>query len=152
MTQFFPQVSNLPYTNCQRCNTTENLYLVSPVIPESDIGGFLCPKCLDELALFAGYVAKEAHDSVVKDLNDLIVEQLQKINAIPKLIEKVIDGTNNILADFIVDLASVTSVDNTIQPESDKADTGLPEADVRKANRANQEHEQNNKPSPKSAK
>ncbi len=76
---FFHEVTRLPYSNCQRCNTNENLYIVSPTIPESDMGGFICVKCLEELALFAGYVKGEAHASVVKDLNDLIVEQTTKL-------------------------------------------------------------------------
>lgn len=149
---FFHQVTNLPYTNCQRCNSTEDLYIVSPSIPESDVGGFLCPNCLFELATFAGYVKGDVHNSVVKDLNDLIVEQIHKINAIPNLIEKVIDGTNNLLADFIVSVASVTSPDNPVQPKDSEASTGNTEEHVRKANRANQEHKQNNLPSSKPAK
>lgn len=120
---FFHQVTALPYTNCQRCNLTENLYIVTPAIPQSDVGGFICPNCLGELAEFAGYIKAEAHASVIKDLNDLIVEQNHQIKEIPKLLEKVIDGANNLLADFVLSAASIIGADNPVQPKSNKADT-----------------------------
>ena len=149
---FFHEVTRLPYSNCQRCNTNENLYIVSPTIPESDMGGFICVKCLEELALFAGYVKGEAHASVVKDLNDLIVEQNHKIEELPNLMKEVTDGVNNILADFILSVASIPSVDKHIQPEGGKANSGLVETHVGKSKANDTEHKQNNKPSPKLAK
>jgi len=141
---FFHQVTKLPYTACQRCNTNEDVYIVAPVIPESDVGGFLCPNCLGELAIFAGYVKGEAHASVVKDLNDLIVEQNHKIEKLPNLMKEVTDGVNNILADFILSVASITSVDKHIQPEGGKADAGLAEKHARKSKAYGTKYEQNN--------
>ena len=148
---FFHEVTRLPYSNCQRCNTNEDLYIVSPTIPESDMGGFICVKCLEELALFAGYVKGEAHASVVKDLNDLIVEQNHKIEELPNLMKEVTDGVNNILADFILSVASIPSVDKHIQPKGGKANVGDTEHISRSSKERNSEHKQNNKPSPKLA-
>lgn len=142
----------MPYTNCQRCNATADLYIVSPAIPQTDVGGFICPNCLGELAEFAGYIKGEAHDSVVKDLNDLIVEQIHQINEIPKLLEKVIDGANNLLADFVINVASVTSADKPVQPKGDKADTGDTTQSVGSSKAKRIQHEQNNQPSFKPSK
>jgi hypothetical protein len=141
---FFHQVNNLPYTSCQRCNLTENVYIVAPVIPESDVGGFLCPKCLEELALFAGYVKSETHDSVVTELEKTIAEQEAKIEQIPNLMEKVIDGANNLLADFVVSVASITSADKPVQPKSVKPNTPNPESGVGSSKAKRREHEPNN--------
>lgn len=137
---FFHQVNNIPYTNCQRCNGTNDLYIVSPTIPQSDVGAFICPNCLGELAEFAGYIKGEAHASVIKDLNDLIVEQNHKINEIPKLLEKVIDGANNLLADFVLSVASITGTDKPVQPKGDKANTGEPKQSTRSSKAVSSEH------------
>jgi hypothetical protein len=141
---FFHQVNNLPYTACQRCNTTENIYLVAPVIPESDTGGFLCPKCLEELALFAGYVKGETHDSVVSELEKTIADQEAKIKEIPNLMEKVVDGANNLLADFVVSVASITSADKPVQPKGRKANNSSPDSHVGSSEEKRGEHESNN--------
>lgn len=119
---FFHEITRLPYSNCQRCNTAEDLYIVSPTIPQSDMGGFICVKCLEELAIFAGYVKGEAHANVVKDLNDLIVEQNHKIEELPNLMKEVTDGVNSILADFILSVASITGVNKPVQSKGSKAD------------------------------
>jgi hypothetical protein len=141
---FFHEITRLPYSNCQRCNTNEDLYIISPTIPESDIGGFICVKCLEELALFAGYVKGEAHASVVKELNDVIVDQESKIKEIPNLMEKVIDGANNLLADFVVSVASITSVDQPVQPKGSKANTSDADNGVGSPKAKRREHEPNN--------
>lgn len=141
---FFHEITRLPYSNCQRCNTNEDLYIISPTIPESDMGGFICVKCLEELALFAGYVKGEAHDSVVKDLNDLIVEQETKIKEIPNLMEKVIDGANNLLADFVISVAGITSADQPVQPKSSKTDIASDDRGVGSSKAKRREHEPNN--------
>jgi hypothetical protein len=148
---FFHKITRLPYSNCQRCNTIEDLYIVSPVIPQSDIGGFICVKCLEELAIFAGYVKGEAHDSVVKDLNDVIVEQNHKIEELPNLMKEVTNGVNSILADFILSVASITSTGKHIQPEGSKADTGDIEANFRDPKAERIKHKQNNLTSSKPA-
>lgn len=141
---FFHQVNNLPYTSCQRCNLTENVYIVTPVIPESDVGGFLCPKCLEELAIFAGYVKGETHDSVVAELEKTVAEQEAKIEQIPNLMEKVINGANNLLADFVVSVASITSADKPVQPKGSKANPTSPNYNVGSSKAKRGEHEPNN--------
>jgi hypothetical protein len=149
---FFHQVTKLPYTACQRCNTNEDVYILAPVIPESDVGGFICPNCLGELAIFAGYIKSETHDSIVAELKKTLADQQAKIDQIPNLMEKVINGANNLLADFVVNVASITSADKPVQPKGSKANTGDTEHISRSTKEHNSEHEQNNKPSPKSAK
>jgi hypothetical protein len=149
---FFHQVTKLPYTACQRCNTNEDVYIVAQTIPESDVGGFICPNCLGELAKFAGYVSREEHDSIVDELEKTVYDQQAKINEIPNLMEKVIDGANNLLADFVVSVASVTGADKSIQPKGSKADVGDTEHISRSSKEHNSEHKQSIKPSPKSAK
>lgn len=141
---FFHQVNNLPYTSCQRCNLTENVYIVTPVIPESDVGGFLCPKCLEELALFAGYVKGETHDSVVAELEKTVAEQEAKIEQIPNLMEKVINGANNLLADFVVSVASITSADKPVQPKGSKTNAANSDDHVGSSKAKRREHEPNN--------
>lgn len=133
---FFHQVTNLPYTNCQRCFITQDLWIVSPTIPESDVGGFLCPNCLGELALFAGYIKAETHDSVVTELEKTVAEQETIIKEIPDLMEKVINGANNLLADFVVSVAGITSADKLIQPKSVEANNSSLNSSIGKSKNA----------------
>lgn len=141
---FFHQVTRLPYTACQRCNSNEDVYIVAPVIPESDVGGFLCPNCLSELADFAGYVKGKVHDSVVAELNKAVADQQAKIDQIPNLMEKVIDGANNLLADFVVSVASITSADKPVQPKGSKTNNPSVEHDTKTTKATRREHESNN--------
>lgn len=152
MSAYFDLVTNLPYVNCQRCNIGENLYIVSPSIPQSDVGGFICVNCLKELAIFAGFIPQDAHNNLISELNDVIVEQKKQINLIPSLIEKVIDGTNNILADFIVSVASVSSVDNAVQPKGSETNAGQFKDSTGDAEEHVNQLKQNNKSSSKSTK
>lgn len=148
----FDVVTDLPYTNCQRCNIAQNLYIVSPTIPQSDVGGFLCVNCLKELAIFAGYIPQDVHNNLISELNDIIAKQKNQIDLIPSLIEKVIDGTNNILADFIVSVAGVSSVDNSVQSEGSKANSGQFKNSSGNAEEHVNQLKQNNKSGSKSAK
>jgi hypothetical protein len=141
---FFHQVTRLPYTACQRCNTVEDVYIVAPVIPESDVGGFLCPNCLGELAVFAGYVSREKHDSIVDELEKTVYDQQAKIDQIPNLMEKVIDGANSLLADFVVSVASITSADKPVQPKGSKANTPDVDHNTGSSKAKRREHESNN--------
>jgi len=149
---FFHEITRLPYSNCQRCNTAEDLYIVSPNIPDSDMGGFLCARCLEELAIFAGYVKGETHANVVKDLNDLIVEQNHQIEEIPNLMKEVTNGVNSILADFIVSVASITSIDKPVQPENSKANTGNAGNSTTGSKGIGKQYQQHNLPSVKPTK
>jgi hypothetical protein len=141
---FFHQVTKLPYTACQRCNTNEDVYIVAPVIPESDVGGFLCPNCLSELAIFAGYVKGETHNSLVEELEKALADQQAKINEIPNLMEKVIDGANSLLADFVVSVASITSVDQPVQPKSVETDSEHTRSRTTSSKGIGKQHEHHN--------
>ena len=88
----FDFVDELPYGICQRCNGNSGLYILAPVFPGSDLGGFICKNCVTELAIFAGFVKGEEHKEILAKLYLIISEQEAQLETIPNLMEGLIEN------------------------------------------------------------
>lgn len=137
---------------CFKCRSASELWVVAPFLPDSDRLAVLCASCVAEIAKAAEFIHKDQYEEKLVELNNIIADQAAKLEAIPNLMEKVINGANNLLADFVVSVASITSADKPVQPKGSKTYTGDTEHISRSTKEHNPEHKQNTKPSPKSVK
>lgn len=126
-----------PYGICQRCTRNEQLWIITELFPGSDLTGFLCHPCLTELATFADFILGDEHRAKIETLEKVISEQEAQIEIIPNLLEGLTENVNDLISNFVTDLAGVTVSTIIVQPEGDKADTGDTPKKSRGSSKAN---------------
>lgn len=137
---------------CVFSGETTNLWEVgSMVIQGQGVPVLLSDRVLVELATFAGFVTKKIHEETVAEQAAVIARQEAQLAAAPTLVKELTDGINNLLSNFVTDLAGIASANKPLQPESNKADAGSAEDVDGSAVEAGQAKGSNSKPSAKSA-
>ena len=113
-----------PYPGvCLACSNVNKLWDLG-VISGTNRGAYLCDTCLQDLALFAGFVLKTVYDKETTDLRTKIEIANNQIDAAPKLIKELTHDLTSLLGNFVTSLASVTISSKPVQPQSPKADLG----------------------------
>ena len=116
-----------PYPGvCLACSNVNNLWDLG-VISGTNRGAYLCDTCLQDLALFAGFVLKTVYEKETTDLRTKIEIANNQIEAAPKLIKELTHDLTSILGNFVTSLASVTVSSKPVQLESSKANAGSAE-------------------------
>lgn len=113
-----------PYPGvCMTCSNINNLWDLG-IIQGTGRGAYLCDVCLQDLALFSGFVLKAVYEKETTELKAEITRLDNQIQASPKLIKELTHNVHSLLGEFIANLASVVGPNKPIQSQSDKADTG----------------------------
>jgi hypothetical protein len=140
-----------PYPGvCLACSNVNNLWDLG-MISGTNRGAYLCDTCLQDLALFAGFVLKAVHEKTTDELTTKIKTMTSQVEAAPKLIKELTHDITSILGNFVTSLASVTIPSKPVQPESPKADAGSTEGITRPAKKSSKGSAKTSKPSTKSA-
>ena len=105
--RFYEKGAPYPGT-CATCSNTDRLWDLG-VIKYTNQGMYLCDACLTELSMFAGFIFKQTHIDAVTKLQQEVTELSIRLDAAPALIRKLNENVSNILADFVTDLAAVSS-------------------------------------------
>ena len=114
-----------PYPGmCLRCSSTDKLWDLGRTIPGTNIGAYYCDHCLTELAFYSGFVYKSTYEDKVGEMENEIKDLNAKVQEAPKLIEKVSHDINNILGDFVTNIAAIDAASNPVQSKGAEADTG----------------------------
>ena len=135
---------------CSACSNTAKLWDLG-VIKHTNQGLYVCDACLTELSLFAGFILKQTHIDAVTKLQQEVTELSIRLDAAPALIRKLNENVSNILADFVTDLAAVSSKPAPPHVETPEASPVAPSADKRNEPEAGEGKKQSPKPSPKPA-
>ena len=84
----------------------------------------LSDRVLQELAVNAGFVTSQSY----AELNAALTEKIRTLEAqteiVPILLKELQNDFANLVSNFVTSLASVTAVDQPVQPESVEASTG----------------------------
>jgi hypothetical protein len=128
--------SGAPYPGvCLACSNVNKLWDLG-MISGTNRGAYLCDTCLQDLALFAGFVLKGVHEKETSELRTKIEKMNSQIEAAPKLIKELTHDITSLLGEFVTSLASVTVSSKPVQPESPKADSGDAERIARPAKKS----------------
>lgn len=108
---------------CLACSNVNNLWDMG-MISGTNRGAYLCDTCLQDLALFAGFVLKAVYEKETAELSNKVKILSNQIEVAPKLIKELTHDIHSILGNFVTSLASVTIFNKPVQFESVKADAG----------------------------
>ena len=140
-----------PYPGvCITCSNVNNLWDIG-VIGGTNRGAYFCDTCLQDLALFAGFVLEAVHKKTTDDLTTKIETMNSQIQAAPKLIKELTHDITSLLGNFVTSLASVTIPSKPVQPESPKADAGSAEGITGSAKKSSKGSAKTSQPSTESA-
>ena len=140
-----------PYPGvCLACSNVNNLWDLG-MISGTNRGAYLCDTCLQDLALFAGFVLEVVHKKTTDDLTTKIETMNSQVQAAPKLIKELTHDITSLLGNFVTNLASVTIPSKPVQPESAKADVGSTEGITGPAKKSSKGSAKTSEPSAKSA-
>lgn len=129
-----------------------NLWEVgSMVVQGSPVPVLLADRVLVELANYAGFVSKEQHEKVVTEQAEVIAKQAAQLEAAPKLLKELTTDVNNILSNFVTDLAGLASGSVSNGSEGSEANTGGTEAKPGSTAKTGQGKSKSAKPSSESA-
>jgi hypothetical protein len=110
---------------CLACSNVNKLWDIG-IINGTNRGAYLCDMCLQDLALFAGFVLKAVYEKDTSELKAEVAKLEDQIEASPRLIKELTQNVNSLLGEFVTSLASVASTNKPVQPESNKANAGDP--------------------------
>jgi hypothetical protein len=140
-----------PYPGvCLACSNVNNLWDLG-LISGTNRGAYLCDTCLQDLALFAGFVLKAVYEKETADLRTKIEIANNQIDAAPKLIKELTHDLTSILGNFVTSLASVTSTSKPVQPKSVEADSGDSKGVAGATKKSSEGSAKTSKPSSKSS-
>jgi hypothetical protein len=140
-----------PYPGvCLACSNVNKLWDLG-VISGTNRGAYLCDTCLQDLALFAGFVLKTVYDKETTDLRTKIEIANNQIDAAPKLIKELTHDLTSLLGNFVTSLASVTISSKPVQPQGFKADSGGTEQLAGSSKKSSAGSAKTSKPSAESA-
>ena len=123
--------------SCVRCGNNRRLWQLG-TIPASNMAALLCDRCLQEIAVFSGFVTGSTYAIQVATSMEKITKQKAQLDATPELLRKFSHDVSSLISDFVTSLASVPVPDQPVQLESDQADTGSIEAKPGPAAKAGQ--------------
>lgn len=139
--------SGAPYPGvCLACSNVDKLWDLG-IISGTNRGAYLCDTCLQDLALFAGFVLKGVYEKETSELRTKIEIANNQIQAAPKLIKELTHDISSLLGNFVTSLASVSAPSKPVQPESPKADTGSSEQLTRATKKSTKGSAKTSKPS-----
>jgi hypothetical protein len=110
---------------CLACSNVNKLWDLG-MISGTNRGAYLCDMCLQDLALFAGFVLKAVYEKDTSELKAEVSKLENQIQASPRLIKELTHNVNSLLGEFVASLASVASPSKPVQSESNQADAGDP--------------------------
>ena len=140
-----------PYPGvCLACSNVNNLWDLG-VISGTNRGAYLCDTCLQDLALFAGFVLKAVHEKETSELSTKIKTLSNQVEVAPKLIKELTHDINSILGNFVTNLASVTVFSKPVQPKGPEANTGDVKGITGATKKSSKGSAKTSKPSSKSA-
>lgn len=140
-----------PYPGvCLACSNVNNLWDLG-VISGTNRGAYLCDVCLQDLALFAGFVLKGVYEKETSELKTKIGTLDGQLNAAPQLIKELTHDISSILGNFVTSLASITVPSKPVQPKGVEANTGSDEQLAGSAKKSSSGSAKTSKPSPKSS-
>jgi hypothetical protein len=140
-----------PYPGvCLACSNVNNLWDLG-LISGTNRGAYLCDTCLQDLALFAGFVLKTVYEKETADLRTKIEIANNQIDAAPKLIKELTHDLTSILGNFVTSLASVTGPSKPVQPKSAEADSGDSKGVAGATKKSSEGSAKTSKPSSKSS-
>lgn len=113
---------------CLACSNVNKLWDLG-MISGTNRGAYLCDMCLQDLALFAGFILKAVYEKETSELKAEVAKLEDQIQASPRLIKELTHNVNSLLGEFITNLASVASPSKPVQSEGNQADAGV-SADV----------------------
>ena len=135
---------------CLACSNTNKLWDLG-VISGTNRGAYLCDTCLQDLALYAGFVLQSVYEKETSDLHTKIEIAKKQIDAAPNLIKELTHDLTSILGNFVTSLASVTISSKPVQSESPKADSGSTEQLAGSSKKSSAGSAKTSKPSTESA-
>ena len=139
-----------PYPGiCLTCSNTNKLWDLG-VVKATNQGAYLCDNCLQDLALYAGFVLGTVHAAAVVQLDEENITLKNQLEAAPNLVKGLTHDINSLLSDFITGLAAITATNKPVQPQSDQANTGSVEASNADQSATRKATGQSTKPSTKS--
>jgi hypothetical protein len=119
---FFKNGGPYPGT-CLSCGNNKELYDLGKD-QQTGSSHLLCTNCVAEVAAIAGYTPREAALKTFDALTAQVAKLEKQAQAVPNLIEGLIDGVRSSVADFVLAVSS-----------SDDGDSSSPVQDVPKATR-----------------
>lgn len=145
----FPNGAPYPGT-CIRCGNNRDLVELG-LIAKDEFGVYYCNRCINELAVWRGFVTGESFASEVASSQSRVSQLEAQVNAIPNLIKEFSNDISNIVSNFVVSLASVDVPSKSVQPQSDQADTGESAAESGSSSKSGKGKKQASEPSAESA-
>lgn len=109
---------------CLACSNVNKLWDLG-MISGTNRGAYLCDMCLQDLALFAGFILKAVYEKETSDLKAEVAKLEDQIQASPRLIKELTHNVNSLLGEFITNLASVASPSKPIQSEGNQTNAGV---------------------------
>jgi hypothetical protein len=134
---------------CLACSNVNKLWDLG-VISGTNRGAYLCDTCLQDLALFAGFVLKTVYEKETTDLRTKIEIANNQIDAAPKLIKELTHDLTSILGNFVTSLAGVTGPSKPVQSKGIEADSGSLEQFARPPKKSSSGSAKTSKPSAES--
>jgi hypothetical protein len=114
-----------PYPGmCLKCSAGSKLWDLGRNIPGTNMGAYYCDGCLVELATFTGMVQKDVFSNTITKIEEDLSKAKAELEAAPQLIKELTHNVQSLLSNFVLNLASSSSVNKPIQPESIEANSG----------------------------
>lgn len=111
----------------------------------------LSDRVLRELAVNAGFVTSESYASLNAGLTERIRTLEAQNKVVPNLLKELQNDFANLVSNFVTSLASVSAVDQPVQPKSAEASTGEPDESAGSSAKSGKGKVQITKPSNESA-
>lgn len=129
---------------CVRCGNNKQLWQLGK-IPASNMAALLCDRCVQEIAVFTGFVTGSTYATQVAMSVEKTTKQQAQIDATPELLRRFSHDVSNLISDFVTSLAGIPIPDQPVQPASDQANTGSVEIKSGPAVKAGQGKKPNTK-------
>lgn len=138
--------------NCVFSGERTNLWEIGNMTVQGQpITVLISDRVLVELATQAGFVTSKTYAETTSVLSEKNKTLAAQVDATPELLRKFQHDISNLIGDFVTGLASVTSTNNAIQPESDQAESRSDHPSVRAKREGGEGKKQASKPSSESA-
>lgn len=107
----------------------------------------LSDRVLRELAVNAGFVTSESYASLNAGLTERIRTLEAQNKVVPNLLKELQNDFANLVSNFVTSLASVSAVDQPVQPQGAEASTGEPDESAGSSTKSGKGKVQITKPS-----
>lgn len=110
---------------CVYSGENRNLWEVGTMTVQGQVlPVLLSDRVLQELADSAGFVPKAEHIRLNAELNEKIETLEAQNKVVPNLLKELQNDFANLVSNFVTSLASVSAVNQPVQPQSAEASTG----------------------------